>query len=323
MPQWKTKSWQEKALDWKVELGFLAFLLLYVANYFYGSLVNKEVALRWLRVVRPLFVTQFSRVDVLSRTSPSTFELYCTGRKNCYGANVSLTLHERQDMLALIMSLFTKVGDEVSVDIPMTDAMAPILLCICRESKEKKWKEEFPELGVMAKVRKVDGMAPSLCFMSDSAELSSLVDVAVSAVLEKHSDLIKLIYVTDVYDKGEYDQVARFVFRMPRAKHMDDMGVLLRLVMHMVDLFAAFKLSSQQLSKARAKRKKYLAKKMQASREEREEEVRRKKSEKLQKERDHINSLTGVERQKAEAKLAKKQHKKQQKRARGMVKVLK
>lgn len=38
--------------------------------------------------MRGLFVEQFTRSDVLTRVAPHTFKLYCTGRLNCYAAEV-------------------------------------------------------------------------------------------------------------------------------------------------------------------------------------------------------------------------------------------
>lgn len=106
----------DRLRPWVSEIVFAALVLAFAANYYFGSLANKERARAWARVMKPVFEEvreqnrglflselllmsssqQFSRVDTLRRVSPHEFLLYCTGRTNCIAAEVRLNMLARQ-----------------------------------------------------------------------------------------------------------------------------------------------------------------------------------------------------------------------------------
>jgi hypothetical protein len=99
---------------------FVVFLAGFAACFSLGTRRNKELAIDWLRAVRPVLDEQFSRIDTLTRLSPASFRLNCTGRLNCFAAEVTLQLRPRQDLLWTSLGLFMASNETMVIDVPMT-----------------------------------------------------------------------------------------------------------------------------------------------------------------------------------------------------------
>ena len=171
-----------------IELVFAVFLAGFAVTFVLGQTKNKERAVQWLTVVRPVLQSQFSRVDTLTRISPSTFRLYATGRLHCYAADINLTLQPRQDVLGVLLSLFTANKESFVMEVPMTERLGMFVFALFPSKKEKKWREELPDLA-MAKQRK--SPADGFVFLADSFELEKIFTSDVLAALKKCGTLIQ------------------------------------------------------------------------------------------------------------------------------------
>lgn len=252
----------------------------------------------------------FSKVETLIRVSPHTFRLVCTGRLNCYGAELHLQLKPRQDLMSQVMSLVTASPETVVVEVPLSDKLEPFVLALFPPRKEKRLRDELVDLA-LTKPR--DSPVGGLVFLCDASEVVQKVfpsDVIVA--LQKSVNLIHLIYCTDSFSlyETDYKQMARFVLRLPTSEQEKaEFDLLLKTVFRLVDLFVSVTLPPPRLLKNRAARKRMQSAKTKESREGAEAKLEEKKLAALAAEREKIETLTGKERQKAEDKMRKKEAK--------------
>ncbi len=320
------------------EAVFVLFVAAFAAAFAWGTRRNKELAIDWLRAVRPVLEEQFSRIDTLTRLSPASFRLYCTGRLNCFAAEVTLQLRPRQDLLWSGLGLFMASNETMVIDVPMTgkrwrqkatfptcdsqlfgaDKLDPFVFALFPARKERRLRDEMPDLA-LAKLR--ESPVKRLVLVADSGKVAQrLLAPDVAASLEFWSKWIDLIYCSDSFElyETEYKQMARFVTKLPQSH--GELQVLLRLVFRFVDAFASVTLSAPGQAKARAARKKWQTSRSKGTREELDAKAEEKKLAALAAEREKLASLTGKERIRAEEKMQRKELKEKTKRKMKIVK---
>ncbi len=312
------------------EVVFALFVAAFAACFVWGTRRNKEAAIEWLRLVRPVLDEHFSRVDTLLRLSPSSFRLYCTGRLNCFAAEVTLQLRPRQDLAMTLLGLFLATHETVAIDVPMTgqffslslcfssfltsiaDKLDPFVFALFPARKERKIRDDMGDLS-LAKTR--ESPVTGLVHTADSSQIAKRVLAGETlAALEASAKWVNLIYCSDSFElyETEYKQMARFVFRLPPTA--GELQLLLRLALKLVDAFASVSLNPAGLAKARAARKKFQSNRSKSTREELDAKAEEKKLVALAAERDKLASLTGKERARMEEKMQKKELKEKTKK---------
>jgi hypothetical protein len=159
-------------------------LAVFIGNFVLGTRRNKELAIEWLKSVRGPISDQFSRVDTLTRVAPQTFRLNCTGRVNCFAAEFTLNLRPRQDLVSVVQAFFMSSPETVLIEVsicllccfslsdlfqvPLSDKLEPFVLALFPPRKEKRMRDELPDLA-LAKPR--ESPVTGLVYLADASEL--------------------------------------------------------------------------------------------------------------------------------------------------------
>jgi hypothetical protein len=288
-----------------------------------GTQKNKQKAIEWLTLVRPMLKEQFTRVDTLTRVTPASFRLYCTGRLHCYATEITLNLQQRQDLFAVILGMFTSNTEQCIIEVPMPEKLENFVFAMYPPKKDKKFREEYTDFA-LTKPRK--SAVTSLMCVSDSTETERLFTSEMVGALNQSAHLINLIYCSDSFEAYEtdYKQMAKFVINLPKKKaQIEDFLLAMKCCLKLIDTFAAFSLSSNGKSKAKSLRKKAQSEKMKETRAELDAAAEQRKLDKLQEERDNLKNLTGKELARAEEKIRKREQKELDKKMKARTIVMK
>jgi len=98
-------SWYWKY--YKLELGYLALILVLMINFFKGKDMNYKIAMNWRKNSIPSLFQQFvhlgcSKEDksvVLVQKSYSEFDYFASGRKNCFYTMFKINLKRRHCLI--------------------------------------------------------------------------------------------------------------------------------------------------------------------------------------------------------------------------------
>ena len=207
---------------WWFEVLAVSLLTAYVVNLWYGRRVNDKLADTVFSSLVPLLSSQFallgaydphavpasqlrplsSHADILLfKDSAHTYQLYCSGRRNCSGLLLTLECVKRQDLLSRVLSFFSlaQERDQLTVDCSL-EAMQPFILAVVKRKFEARMKKNVNDLRVFTDIKRPQSipLPQSLSLMTDSVEASEAVlSERVRATLAKHESSVILLHVSD------------------------------------------------------------------------------------------------------------------------------
>ncbi|XP_059475810.1 PAT complex subunit CCDC47 [Neocloeon triangulifer] len=196
-----------------LEMLMLAGLAVYFLNFMVGRSKNQRLANAWFSAHKSLLEENFSLVgddgskDIdtntgLIKESENVFTLWCSGRTCCEGMLVELKLLKRQDLVAVISQMLRPVADQVQVRVNLTEVDS-FVMCIASKKTALRLVKDMADINVFCPERKSlekMGVSPSFNLMNEIGEVSaSLIDRRMVDALNKYSDLIDCIHVSDQY----------------------------------------------------------------------------------------------------------------------------
>jgi len=200
-----------------MEIGMCALVLLYIVNYFYGKSENEKRALVFARNVLPDLRTQFAKVGIHAenvaedspmsyfvRESKSCYKLYASGRNNCMGIVLTLTLAHRQDLFSRLFSLVTESTDTLTIEIPVKK-MQPFVFVLCKKSHRTKFRTGYEDVKALCKEVVVSSLEfkhlerpNSYAFLTDCQQSSkSFLSTTMCKKLNAIRNQFEFLYFTD------------------------------------------------------------------------------------------------------------------------------
>ena len=325
-----------------VEIVFGCAIAFYIVCFFIGMQINKSKAKNWFAYFKPLLSKQFAvigksstiaqnnpednvpevatesiksaifpEIDSMELESFSRYILAVTGRKNCLGARFAIDLKHRQDLLSLVMGLFTGAQDTLTIDIFLSTPSQSVLY-VCPQKLEKKARESVEDLNNFTSKVNMNNL-DDLCILAECPEetLYYYFTEQVIKILEQNSDLILEMHVTD--QKAiftTHNQIMRCIFKLPSSQEdLKRLSDLILVALFWLDTSVTMKQSMNKLSldHFNKNRAKLNLKEQKSLHQARQEAAQKRKEEKLQKEFESLKSAEA--RQKFEEKLKKKEMK--------------
>jgi hypothetical protein len=307
--------------NYYLEIVYISFILVYIVNYWIGKRKNEQIATAWASAVSKAFKSNFSKVGEgknigIVKESQNLYKLKATGRINCIGVQATLDLRKRHDLFSLIVELFYKNEDTVTLDILMNDdAMDSYVFAVVKKKDEKKFRKSVPDVPLFApgSASAPPGFPSSFVVCSECEELTSdFLNSEAQVILTKYEGLFKRLHFSDqAVLSPSYKKTLQFVFRLPdKESDMEGIHILTRMAFYYIDLVAKTTLSKQAKQKATNNRTKALAQASKQTHEQRQEAAQQRKLAKLQKEKAALEKLSPEEQRKAEEKIQKREMKK-------------
>lgn len=272
--------------NYYMEIGFISFLVVYVINYFIGSRKNKQIATEWAAEFKDLFKEQFTSVGennaILIRESQHTYRMICTGRANCIGLQVNIRLNRRYDIISMLYGFFSPSSDLVDIQVALNDScMDSFVFALTYSMEGREMIKELKDITTLTKNNKVEGLNNQFVVHSEFRDATSiLLRDTVKSTLNKHKDLMRLIYITDQsIQNTRYKKVARFVYALPTKDRFNDLMTIFKMTFFIIDRIKDFKLNPSQKKKASERRFDLTKEERKQAIEEKKEELQRKKYE--------------------------------------------
>lgn len=260
-----------------VELIFVSGLVVYFINYTIGKGKNVNICTQWIAAHRSFLEENFALVGDdgkkesdsqpfgFIKESDSIYTLWCSGRNLVEGMLIELKLIKRQDLLSITMGLVKKVQDQVQIKVELSEGvMDSFVMAICNKKSVGRMFKEITDLKqYCVNVTKPDEKynLPSTGFsvLSEIHEATqAMIDSRIIAVLNKYSQLIESIHISDQYsgpvlqDQDTQQMVKPDVKRMLIVTYvftdktdMEDLRQLMQLVIYLIEKLKRFKLSRE------------------------------------------------------------------------------
>jgi len=309
-----------------LEAFYIAFIVLFGANFLYGKKKNETLAKQWVDSIAKVLKSNFSKVGETNREvvsivkeSNNIFRLKTTGRINCVGMQVTLTLRKRHDLLALLMEIVNPLQDTVQFDILMNDeSMDTFVFAIVKKKEEKKFRTSAKDIETFtAPAISYSKLPSSFCVCSELEELLPiLLHNEVLLTLSKYEDDILKIHMSD---QGiltpQFPRSISMVCKLTQTKVAADYekwNVIMKMSIHFIDLLAKTILSKTSKQKAEKNRSHVATSLLKQTHIQRQEAAQQRKLEKIQKEKAELENLPEDVARKKEEKMAKKEAKRKQ-----------
>ena len=231
LPAHLRSNWE----SYYLELMILAGLVIYFFNFFVGRSKNQRIAEAWFAAYKGPLQDNFSLVGDdgklensqpgLLKESENVYLLWCSGRTACEAVLFELRLLKRQDLVAMVMSLFRPVQDQVHVKVFMNDSdMDTFVMCLAAKKTATRLIKEMADISVYCPEKKsaVDklGLPPSFVLMSEIGEVATtLLDTRVCSLISKTPEVIESIHFSDQYS-GPKQTEETAPSKMPDVKKM-------------------------------------------------------------------------------------------------------
>ncbi|EGG19759.1 DUF1682 family protein [Cavenderia fasciculata] len=324
LPKWRTQS------NWYMEIAFVIFIAGYVVNYFIGKKTNQALVSLWGQKARSLFVRNFSFLGdsnqfTIIKVDPNTYNFTCSGRVNCYGAQVSINLKKRQDLFTQLMDLASFAEpDRIKIDVALTKGECDtVIFAITKAKALKKFKADNNDLHLFAsKIDNQGALSSAYAVMGDTDCLPSVfLKPEFVNILNSNERLFESLHLTDhsSINPTKFNKTLSFVFRLPKISDMDKLMELIAMAIDFIDVVANCELPKASKAKAEKLREKERQEVFKAQQQERVEAAQRAKIEKAKKEREAISKLTPEEQRKRDEKDHKQQLKKRSKSQRVVI----
>ncbi|XP_065338890.1 PAT complex subunit CCDC47 [Cloeon dipterum] len=309
-----------------LEMLMLAGLAVYFLNFVVGRSKNQRLANAWFSAHKTLLEENFSLVgddgskDVdpnagLIKESENVFTLWCSGRSCCEGMLVELKLLKRQDLVAVISQIVRPITDQIQIRVNLTE-MDSFVFCVAAKKTAQRLVKDMADISVFCPERRAlekMGVSQVFSLMNEIGEVSAaLIDRRMIDALNKYSDLIDCIHVSDQFTGQKQPQeetgtatklpepakVLICTFNLPTKQRTpqeaaDTARPLMQLVFYLLERVRRFRLGKEAKAKAinnRQKAQEAFLKSTHAARAEaaaaRREEKRRQEKERIMAEDD-------------------------------------
>jgi len=304
---------------WILEITYATLIIIYALNYINGRNTNQKVATSWAKAVQAIFTSNFSRFGdqdsfAITKESQHLYTVSCMGRVNCHGAQASLELKKRQDLVSVLMSyVLSPKSDLMVCDIAMEDTAASFVFAIVNK-KEKQMTKECPDIAKFAAPVNFPAL-PNYIIYTDTPEVvASLLTVEITQTLKAYDQLVKFVYFSDQSAiTPKYPKMLRFVYTLPNATHdMGKLTTLIRMAFFFIDILANIRLSKMAATKNEKVRAKLVEQFAKQIHQDRQEIIQKKKSEQKRREEEKFEKLSPEAQKKWEEREYKKQLKEKQ-----------
>ncbi|KAL7069321.1 hypothetical protein ACR3K2_02560 [Cryptosporidium serpentis] len=184
-------------------LAFIIFMI-FLITAVRGIRVNKMIARRLYQQIEPLLASQFSRITLISKSfwmdSWSSFDIFATGRSNCFYLYINITCRPRQDLLTgFLLYPLTHFKDCLYVEIPL-DMLDPIVILVCKRNELKSVLTEYPEIEIHCTQKKVVDIPQNwIVYSNSNGAIEKILNGQLIKILNCHqiSQSLKFIYISD------------------------------------------------------------------------------------------------------------------------------
>jgi hypothetical protein len=202
--------------------------------------------------------------SLLMKDGPDLFRIYVTGRRHCIGAQLTLRMAKRQDVLAIALN--SARTDILDIEIAMNEAAMPMTAFFIGSSAAAKVvMEENDDLARLTKaVIPAKDRLPGWPEAGEVLVHAEHAGVLYDAVGTTGMELVfgpqafqvckkyfRYLYASSEYKGGQHSRMVRLSVTLPP---LEDADVILErfigLVMHVVDSLAAHKLTPEQIKRA-------------------------------------------------------------------------
>ncbi|KAJ2355828.1 hypothetical protein H4S02_003748 [Coemansia sp. RSA 2611] len=297
-----------------------------VANYFYGSRKNAELASVWERPIADVLQANFSTVGDGSRTlewdSAADLLFYASGRRHCKYAQGHLMLTARQDPIALINDLTANNQEKLQIEVVLNDDVAGFVFAVVPRKRSKAVNRDRYDISTFAKVAANDKLPSGVVLFSENADATGqLLESGLDKVLASENCLLQEIFVSDSPaekpESHEFKHIKRLLatIRVPGATEagIKEFREVLEFVFYLVDYIGeAVRLrpeSTKKLAKARDEAFKEFAR---MAEQEKQEALAKVLADKRRAELEEVEKMSPDQRRKWEEKDRKRQLKKEQ-----------
>jgi len=309
----------EPLKGFEMEVVMVAVLIAYGVNYFLGSSQNGLIAESWGKSVKDVFEEQFAKVgadSLLKRDAANTYKFTASGRRNCFGVEVTLNLSRRQDLFSVLYGYYGGVApDTVTIDVAIDEVMDPIAILVAPKSTIKGLRntDTYKDIKFLTdKERELPELGSHLSAFSDSFEaLDSVLTPGIRKILGANSSDVRLIHITNMNPRhNKIHQTIRMEIRLPQKAQLDRVIPLYRVALDLIDSVATTRLSAATKSKADEKRQEAM-KNSEEAKERRAEEQEKLQEAKRKAEKSRLAAMSPDDRAKEEERQRKRQMRKQ------------
>lgn len=303
-------SWQ----NYVFEMAVVAAMLLYFANYFIGRSRNSAIAHEWLETNMEALTSNFALVGdtgegeeptegELLKESDNVYLLWASGRVNCTGLLVQLQMCKRHDLFSVLVGLVRPERDTMTMVFQLApEDMDHVMLAVGSKKTLLKMHKEYEDLHNFCQQPKPGsrmGLKDALFVLPEFAEsCSAFLTPSLCALLNKHSDRLESLHISDQYtgfvtdsDDSEVVVVRKAQKRIQISFLMSGSGAglqpLLQLALAILDHVKSIRLSKEAREKANKNRAKVAQTldKLQHSQRQEAAQARREEKKKAEKEK--------------------------------------
>eukprot|EP01017_Pseudomicrothorax_dubius_P025169 TRINITY_DN2686_c0_g1_i2.p1 TRINITY_DN2686_c0_g1~~TRINITY_DN2686_c0_g1_i2.p1 ORF type:complete len:328 (+),score=92.93 TRINITY_DN2686_c0_g1_i2:128-1111(+) len=276
-----------------IQLVLVAFVILYIVNYFIGCSSNAKIAMEWYEGNKEYFSQSFAHLGLsnavdgvsMEKESGNMYKLHASGRQNVKYALVTLSLKRRQDLLCLLFFDFVwGKKDTVIIEAPVKlQSSLPIVLSVVRRKDMKKSFEKLRDLKDLCHPIPFPLLRDTYAVIGEHEETAQyLLDEQVIAVLNKYDRILEKMHFTDRKIYSHDELVARYEFFLDRSrgKATELSLIFTKLFFHVIDKIPHYNLSAKERAKSEKDRRILLERN---SKEEHAEQAKASKKEKDEK----------------------------------------
>lgn len=143
-----------------IDISAIILLVVVVIVAIQGKGKNMDVATNWMQTIREALSVQFAAVSVhtkgaLTARSYSSFDLFCSGRRNCMFMHATLECVPRHCAWRghILRQLLGHTGDLVTLEFVLPMAGEGMVLNICRRPEQRSYIENSWDIMEFCKVR--------------------------------------------------------------------------------------------------------------------------------------------------------------------------
>jgi len=297
-----------------LEYSYIAFILFYATIYLWGRRENQLIVNSWAGTVHKLFSSNFSRFGeiqefLVTKESQSLFTVDCAGRVHCQGAQLTLDLKKRHDLVSHITGLLSPKSDTVTFDVALETSVQPFVLACMKKKEEKQILKEYKDLTQFG-VPSSSSLPSTFSVYTDTGEAAKVLNSDVISLLRNNENYFQLIYCSDQSTiTPKYPNILRFVYKLPKKKDMDKILPLMGLAFYIIDLIASKPFSKTAMQKTERARYALTMAAEKLAHEQRQELAQKKKQDRKQKEDEKFDKLAPEEQKRAEERDYKKKTK--------------
>ncbi|KAJ2342012.1 hypothetical protein GGF43_006034 [Coemansia sp. RSA 2618] len=297
-----------------------------VANYFYGSRKNAELASVWEQPIAAVLRANFSAVGdgsrVLERDSAADLLFYASGRRHCKYAQGHLMLTARQDPIALLNDLTANNQEKLEVEVTLNDSLPGFVFAAVPRRRSKAVNRDRYDVSTFAKTVTHDKVPAGVVLFSESPDITGqLLDSGLEKMLAAADSLLEEFFVTDTPAekpethefKREKRLVATIRLPAPTAAGIQSFREALEFVFYMVDFIGeGISLRPETTKKLGKARDEAFKEFTRMAEQEKQEALAKVLADKRRAELEDVEKLSPEQRRKWEEKDRKKQLKKEQ-----------